>query len=132
MAENKKLPFMSIDENGMRAGKLGEEYAKWVLDILRNFVVVAFLFFIAEMSGKWYMWGLAIVGAIALYQFVFAYVNQAQFNLGPAREGGPTGVDILLRIFLILVASAITAALTLSSIAAFLAVIKEIAAVQTK
>jgi hypothetical protein len=103
-----------------------------LLGVLRNFIVVSFLFYIAQKSGQWYMWGLAIVGAFALYMFVFAYVNQAQFNLGAAREGGPTGVDIILRLFLILVAFAITAALTLSSIAAFQAIIREIAIVQVK
>lgn len=124
----KKLPFMSIDETGRRAAAFTEEWAKWVLDILRNFVVVAFLFYIAEKSGKWYMWGFAGVGAFALYMFVTAYVNQSQFNLGPA-EGF---ARILLKIFLVLIALGLVTAFSIGSMVAFYSVIKEISVIQAK
>jgi hypothetical protein len=81
----KRLWFISIDDNGLRAAKLGEEWAKWVLDILRNLIVVAFLFYAAEKSGKWYMWVLAGVGFFSLYTFVTAYIGQSQFNFGQTK-----------------------------------------------
>ncbi len=128
MAEEKKLPFISVDENGKRAAKLGEEWAKWVLDILRNFVVVAFLFYVAQKSGMWYMWLIAGVGFLALYMFVFGYISQAQFNLGPAQ--GATGC--VLRIILLLVCLAITGVFSIATFTAFTTVISQISIIQGK
>jgi uncharacterized membrane protein len=126
MPQAKKLPFISIDENGRRAGKLGEEWAKWVLDALRSFVVVAFLFYAAEKSGKWYMWALALIGFFALYMFLTAYIGQAQFNF--RQTSGYR--DTLLKLFLMVVALVIVAAFSLGSLSAVQAVLKEIASLQ--
>jgi len=124
----KKLPFISIDETGMRAAKFTEEWAKWALDILRNVVVVAFLFYAADKSGKWYMWIFAGIGGFSLYMFATAYINQSQFNLGPADNVG----RVLLKILLVIVAFLLTAAFSLGSIAAFYSVVKEISVIQAK
>lgn len=123
-----KLPFMSIDEAGQRAAKFTEEWAKWTLDVLRNFVVVAFLFYIADRSGKWYMWIFAGLGAFALYMYVTAYVNQSQFNIGSAEGIG----KIIFRLFTVIIAFLFVTAFTLGTIAAFYSVIKEISVIQAK
>jgi hypothetical protein len=123
-----KLPFMSIDEAGLRAAKYTEEWAKWALDVLRNFVVVAFLFYVADKSGKWYMWIFAGIGAFALYMYVTAYVNQSQFNIGSAEGIG----KILFRLFTVLIAFLFVTAFTLGTIVAFYSAIKEIAVIQAK
>jgi hypothetical protein len=124
----KSLPLISIDDNGKRAAKLGEEWAKWVLDILRNLIVVAFLFLAAEKSGKWYMWVLAVVGFISLYVFVTSYINQSQFNFRETKGFG----DTLLKVILMFVAFILVAAFSVGSIVAFQAVIKEISVLQAR
>jgi hypothetical protein len=118
--------FISIDDNGIRAAKLGEEWAKWVLDILRNLIVVAFLFYAAEKSGKWYMWALAIVGFCSLYMFATAYIGQSQFNFRETTGFGAT----VLKVILMIVAFIFIAAFSVGSLRAFQAVIKEISVLQ--
>jgi hypothetical protein len=126
MTQGKKLPFISIDDNGRRAAKLGEEWAKWVLDALRSMVVVSFLFYIADKSGKWYMWALAVIGFGALVMFLTSYIGQSQFNFKETK-----GLwDTLWKLFLMLVALGLVAALNIGMYAAISAVIKEIATIQ--
>jgi len=95
--------------------KLGEEWAKWVLDILRNLIVIAFLFFAAEKSGKWYMWVLAVVGFFSLHMFATAYIGQSQFNFGQTKGFG----DTLLKVILMFAAFILVGAFSMGSLVAF-------------
>lgn len=124
----KNLRFISIDENGERAAKLGQEWAKWILDALRNLITVAFLFVVAEKSGKWYMWALAAIGFFALYVFVFSYINQSQFNFGQTSSFG----GALLKVFLFFVALAIVIVFSIGSFVALQLMISEISALQNR
>jgi hypothetical protein len=86
MAEGEKQSFLFLDEPGRRVAKLKQEWAKWFLDLLRNFLVVALLFVLAEKAHKWYVWALAFAGFFALYVYIMAYVDSLTFYLGMTKQ----------------------------------------------
>jgi hypothetical protein len=122
MAE-KKRGFIFMDEVGREAAKRGQEYAKLVLDLLRNFVVVAVLFYAAQKSGKWYVWALAFIGFFALLFYIQAYIGQLQFYYGFTNS-------LLLRLFLMLVSLILVGVVSFGLLLAVIVAINEIASVQ--
>src|SRR4051794_39333303 len=105
-----KKPFV-LNEKAYAANVKLREAAKWFLEFLRNMVVVAFIFLIAEKSGRWYIYALATLAGLALWVSVYSHIDRYGLNIPPQQTQ--------LRYFLAflapaLVASAIVIALQIS------------------
>jgi hypothetical protein len=66
MANNKGSGFDFFTDPGFKvAASKTRDAAKWFLDLMRNLIVVALLFVLAEKSDKWYLTALAWIGFFA-------------------------------------------------------------------
>jgi hypothetical protein len=53
---------------------------KWLLELLRNCIVVAGLFILANKSNSWLMLGVAVLGGFALAIYCSTYVDEWKAN----------------------------------------------------
>ena len=68
-------------EGQKKAIGLSRSIYKWVLDLMRNCMVVAALAFLARRSGDWWMYGIAGVSYLALSGYCNSYIQEAVFDL---------------------------------------------------
>jgi hypothetical protein len=68
-------------ENGKKAILANRSFYKWLLDILRNCMVVAALAFLARRSGDWWMYGIAGVSYLALTGYCNSHIQEIVFDL---------------------------------------------------
>jgi hypothetical protein len=62
-------------ERPKKANLINRAIYKWVLELLRNCMVVAALFLIATKSGDWWLYGIAGLGGLALTGYCHTYVE---------------------------------------------------------
>jgi hypothetical protein len=123
MTQDSKRSLIFLDEPGRRGAELMQEWAKVVLDFLRNVVVVALLFLLSEKSGKWYIEVVAWIGYFALFAYATAYLGQLQSYIGWVK-------NLFLKIVLMLAIFVVVGVIVLGAQAALLSVILEVARVQ--
>jgi hypothetical protein len=128
MVDNRQRPFMSITEPGRAAARLAQDWAKLVLDLLRNLVVVAFLFYAAKKSDKWYMWLLAYGGFTAVAVYITAYVNNIEFHF----RATSSLIGTLLKLVLILVVFIFVGVVSTAILIALNSVLDEVAKTQAR
>jgi uncharacterized PurR-regulated membrane protein YhhQ (DUF165 family) len=63
------------DETRLQATKSIRALAKGFLEFVRNLIVVAVLFVLAEKSGKWYLTTLSLLAGLALWSTVYSYID---------------------------------------------------------
>jgi hypothetical protein len=68
-------------ENEKNAILANRSFYKWLLDILRNCMVVAALAFLARRSGDWWIYGIAGVSYLALTGYCNSYIQEIVFDL---------------------------------------------------
>jgi hypothetical protein len=74
---------LTVDEKRAAANLMIRSYAKGFLEFVRNLVVVSFLFVLAEKSGKWYLYALALAAGFALWSTVYGYIDPLVLNQRP-------------------------------------------------
>lgn len=97
--------------------------AKWFLDLMRNLIVVALLFVLAEKSDKWYLTGIAWVGFLAFWAYVSSYWNALAFRF-------PATTNVWVKILIFLVALIVAGVVTLAVMGSLSTIVQEIARVQ--
>jgi hypothetical protein len=68
-------------ERPIRANLANRAIYRWVLELLRNCMVVAALLFLARKSGNWWLWIVTIVSGFALMGYCYTYVENVSFYL---------------------------------------------------
>jgi hypothetical protein len=66
-------------------------------------IVVSFLFVLAERSGKWYLYALALLGGFALWGTVYSYTEEWRPNLAVFKQRWLAALVALLLAVLVLV-----------------------------
>jgi len=56
-------------------------FSKWVLEVIRNLVVVGFITLLAQKSTGWTLSIVATIASIALFGSVFTYIDPIQPKL---------------------------------------------------
>jgi hypothetical protein len=119
-----QAPFV-INPKDLERARTTRAAARWVLDLLRNVVVVAFLFVVAEKSGKWYMNLIAWLGFCAIWAYCSSYWEAVAMNLEPFKQRWLSIVIfVALTIPLVALVMAVSLGLQLS--------IREIAGIQAR
>lgn len=67
-------------ERLIKANLANRAIYRWVLEFLRNCMVVAALLFLAQKSGNWWLWIITIVSAFVLIAYCYTYVENAWFG----------------------------------------------------
>jgi membrane associated rhomboid family serine protease len=77
MAEERKGidRFIEYDEQAAKLQHASRAIYKWVLDFLRNCMVVAALFYVAQKSGNWLVIGVAALAYFALAGYCYTYIE---------------------------------------------------------
>lgn len=83
-------------ERPKRANILGRAICKWILEFVRNCMVVAALFYLARRSGDWWIYGIAAFAGFALVAYCHSYVESIWFYVQIPYEGWRRHVAILL------------------------------------
>jgi hypothetical protein len=60
---------------------------KWLLEFVRNGLVVATLFFLARRSGDWWIYGIAFVAAFSLLAYSYSYAQEFWYKLEFKSQG---------------------------------------------
>jgi hypothetical protein len=76
--ENERL--VERFERQKKANLANREIYKWFLEFFRNCMVVAALFFLANKSGSWWLYVIALLAGFFLAAYCYTYVE----NLWPA------------------------------------------------
>jgi hypothetical protein len=75
-ADEKEIARLTaIIEAPVKAALTLRALYKWILEFLRNCMVVAALFYLAQKSGSWWVIVIAGVGGYALAAYCFTYVD---------------------------------------------------------
>jgi hypothetical protein len=69
---------------------------KWVLEFVRNCMVVAALFYVARRSGDWWIYGIAVVSGFALSAYCFTYVENVWFDYKMPYTGRRRNVALIV------------------------------------
>lgn len=102
----------AIIENQQRARSLLKASYKWFLELLRNCMVVAALFILAQKSGSWLLYLIAAMGGAALAGYCYSQAEEAWPEPDISRMGR---VKVSLSILLLeLVGVGITVALVVA------------------
>jgi hypothetical protein len=72
--------LMELLERPVKANLANRAIARWVLEFVRNCMVVATLLFLARKSGSWLLWTITIVTGFALMSYCYTYVENAWFQ----------------------------------------------------
>jgi hypothetical protein len=124
MANEKGSGFGFFMDPGFEvAASRTRDAAKWFLDLMRNLIVVALLFVLAEKSDKWYLTALAWIGFFAFWVYVSSYWNALAFRF-PATTYG------WIKAFIFLVAFIVVGVVTIAFIGSSQTMVQEIARVQ--
>jgi hypothetical protein len=75
---------------------------RWVLEFLRNCMVVAAVFYLAEKSGDWWLYGIAGIGSFALAGYCYTYIENWWPNLDVTRKGRLRGLVTIFGSVLVL------------------------------
>jgi len=70
-----KFWIFEFDERRAKIARANRDLYKWVLDFLRNLMVVAALAYLAVKSGSYFVWGIAIVANLALCGYCYTYLD---------------------------------------------------------
>jgi hypothetical protein len=124
MADKKGSGFGFFMEPGFEvAASQTRDAAKWFLDLMRNLIVVALLFVLAQKSDRWYLTALAWVGFFAFWAYVSSYWNALAFRFPPTTNGW-------IKALIFLVAFIVVGVVTLALIGSLQTMVQEIARVQ--
>jgi hypothetical protein len=80
-----QAPFV-VNQQAHASALIARVAAKWLLELLRNIIVVAFLFVVARKSGKWYMDVVAAFGFAAIWAYLMSYWDALGMNLVPFQK----------------------------------------------
>ena len=83
-------------ERPNKANILLRQFYKWVLEFVRNCMVVAALFYLARRSGDWWVYGIAGVSGFALAAQGYTYGEGILLDLKIPYEGWRKHVAIAL------------------------------------
>lgn len=67
-------------EQPIKANIANRTIARWILEFVRNCMVVAALLYLARKSGSWLLWTITIVTSFALMSYCYTYVENAWFQ----------------------------------------------------
>jgi uncharacterized membrane protein len=82
-------------ERPEKANILGRALCKWILEFVRNCMVVAALFYLARRSGDWWIYGIAGFAGFALVAYCHSYVESVWFQVRIPYEGWRKHVAII-------------------------------------
>jgi hypothetical protein len=74
-------------EHQKKAITLGRAIYKWILEFVRNCMVIASLFYLARRSGDWWVYGVAGIAGFALLGYCYSYIDSLPFELKATFEG---------------------------------------------
>ncbi|HVA17811.1 MAG TPA: hypothetical protein VMV59_08885 [Candidatus Dormibacteraeota bacterium] len=79
MNEDKPIPDgagqRDAIERSTAANKANRALYRWLLEFLRNIMVVAAIFYLAKRSGEWWLYIVASAGGLALAAYCYTYVE---------------------------------------------------------
>jgi hypothetical protein len=90
---------------------------------MRNLIVVALLFVLAEKSDKWYLTAIAWVAFLAFWSYVSSYWNALAFRF-------PATTKVWIKILIFLVALFVAGVATLAVMGSLQTMVQEIARAQ--
>ena len=74
-------------ERPVKANLLSRAIHKWLLEFVRNGLVVATLFFLARRSGDWWIYGIAFIAAFSLLAYSESYAQEFWYKLEFKSQG---------------------------------------------
>jgi hypothetical protein len=98
-----------ILERPKKASIINRAIYKWVLEFVRNCMVVAALFYLARRSGDWWLYGVAGIAGLALAGYCYSYVESVWLDLKFPYTGWRWHLTVILGALLVqLMLAAIT------------------------
>jgi hypothetical protein len=91
---------LRFDETATGTERLDRTLYKWILNFIRDVMVLSALFYLAQRSGSFFVWLLAISADFALCAYCFTYVDVFTVRGGWLPRTGIRG--IILGIFALL------------------------------
>jgi hypothetical protein len=79
--EKEIVRLTALLEHQKKAITLSRAMYKWILEFVRNCMVVAALFYLARRSGDWWVYGIAGVSGFALVAYCSTYVEGVGFDV---------------------------------------------------
>jgi hypothetical protein len=124
MADKKDSGFGFFMDPGFQvAASITRDAAKWFLDLMRNLIVVALLFVLADKSDKWYLTALAYAAFVAFWLYVTSYWNALGFRF-------PATTNSWIKALIFVVGLILISFVTIAVVGSLGTMVKEIARVQ--
>lgn len=104
--------YIDFDERTAQTSQMNRALYKWILDFIRNVMVVAALAYIAKKSDSYLIWGLALVANFVLCGYLYTYVEpwtvkSEAISKGGWNNFGALGVILLVQGAMIAISAAI-------------------------